>query len=136
MRLPGMLHGRVVRPPRYGSTLDSVDDAAAKAMPGVVAVVRDGSFLGVVAEREEQAVKARAALRKSAKWKPGPELPDPARIFEHIKSLPTKDATIGVKQAPVPADAPNVWRRSTPSPTWRTPRSARPPRSPNSRTAR
>ena len=49
MRLPGMLHGRVVRPPRYGSKLDSVDEAPAKAMPGVVAVVRDGSFLGVVA---------------------------------------------------------------------------------------
>src|SRR3984893_18343212 len=43
MRLLGMLHGRVVRPPRYGSKLDSVDEAAAKAIPGVVAVVRDGS---------------------------------------------------------------------------------------------
>jgi nicotinate dehydrogenase subunit B len=94
LRLPGMLHGRVVRPPRYGSTLDSVDEAAAKAVPGVVAVVR-----------EEQAIRAREALRKSAKWTLGPELPDPARIFEVIKSLPSKDATIGVKQATVPADA-------------------------------
>ena len=41
-------------------------------MPGVVAVVRDGSFLGVVAEREEQAIKARAALIESAKWTRGP----------------------------------------------------------------
>lgn len=53
MRPAGMLHGRVVRPPRYGAKLTSVDEAAAKAMPGVVAVVRDGSFLGVIAEREE-----------------------------------------------------------------------------------
>ena len=105
MRLPGMVHGRVVRPPRYGSKLDSVDEAAAKAIKGVLAVVRDGSFLGVVAEREEQAVKARDALIKSAKWTPGPELPDPARIFEVIKSLPSKDATIGVKQGPVLASA-------------------------------
>ena len=75
MRLPGMLHGRVVRPPRYGATLESVDEAAAKAMPGVVAVVRDGCFLGVIAEREEQAIKAREALARSAKWKLGPELP-------------------------------------------------------------
>jgi CO/xanthine dehydrogenase Mo-binding subunit len=74
-------------------------------MPGVIAVVRDGSFLGVVAEREEQAIKAREALRQSAKWTLGPELPDPARIFEVIKSLPSKDATIGVKQGAVPADA-------------------------------
>jgi nicotinate dehydrogenase subunit B len=105
IRIPGTLHGRVVRPPRYGSKLDSVDEAAASALPGVVAVVRDGSFLGVIAEREEQAIKAREALRKSAKWTLGPELPDPARLFEVIKSLPSKDATIGVKQGSVPADA-------------------------------
>jgi nicotinate dehydrogenase subunit B len=105
IRRPDMLHGRVVRPPRYGSTLDGVDEAAARAMPGVVTVVRDGSFLGVVAEREEQAIKARDALRKSAKWTLGPELPDPARLFEVIKSLPSKDATIGVKQGPSPANA-------------------------------
>jgi len=105
MRLPGMLHGRVIRPPRYGSKLDSVDEAAARAMPGVVAVVRDGSFLGVVAEREEQAIGARAALLKSAKWTLGPQLPDPARLFEVIKSLPSKDATIGLKQGPLPENA-------------------------------
>src|SRR5215468_9518630 len=105
IRLPGTLHGRVVRPPRYGSTLDSVDEGAVRAMPGIVTVVRDGSFLGVIAEREEQAIKAREALRKSAKWTLGPELPDPARLFDVLKSLPSKDATIGVKQGSVPVDA-------------------------------
>ena len=95
----GMVHGRVVRPPRYGSTLESVDDAAVSKMPGVIKVVRDGSFLGVVAEREEQAVKAREALAKAAKWKLGPELPDPATIHTHLKSLPRKDDVLGVKQA-------------------------------------
>ena len=79
MRLPGMVHGRIVRPPRPGSRLDSVDEVTVRAMPGVIAVVRDGSFLGIVAEREEQAIKARQALIKSAKWTLGPELPDPAR---------------------------------------------------------
>ena len=101
----GMVHGRVVRPPRYGSTLESVDDAAVKAMPGVIKVVRDGSFLGVVAAREEQAVKAREVLAKAAKWKLGAELPDPKTIHAHLKSLPSKDETIGVKQAPVLAAA-------------------------------
>jgi CO/xanthine dehydrogenase Mo-binding subunit len=105
MRLPNMAHGRVVRPPRPGSTLESVDEAAAKALPGVVAVVRDGSFLGVIAAREEQAVKAREALIKSAKWKLGPELPDPAKLYDHLKRLPSRDLTIGVKQAPVMAGA-------------------------------
>ena len=97
LRFPGMLHGRVVRPPRYGSKLESLDDIAVKNMPGVVAVVRDGSFLGVVAAREEQAIKARAALRNAAKFAPGPELPDPARVFDVIRSLPSKDSTIAVK---------------------------------------
>jgi nicotinate dehydrogenase subunit B len=105
IRLPGMVHGRVVRPPSYGAKLDSFDEAAVKTIPGVIAVVRDGSFLGVVAAREEQAVKARDALVKSAKWTPGPELPDPAKIFDVIKSLPSKDATIGVKQGPQPTGA-------------------------------
>jgi nicotinate dehydrogenase subunit B len=105
MRPSGMVHGRVVRPPRYGSTLESVDEAAAKSMPGVIAVVRDGSFLGVIAAREEQAIKARLALSKSAKWRLGPELPDPATIHAHLKSLPSNEQVIGVKQAPTLASA-------------------------------
>ena len=108
LRLPGMVHGRVVRPPQYGATLESMDEAKARAIPGVIAVIRDGSFLGVIAEREEQAVKARAALAASAKWKPGPALPDPANIFAHLKSLPAKTEVIGLKQAPVLASAPKV----------------------------
>jgi nicotinate dehydrogenase subunit B len=101
----GMVHGRVVRPPRYGSTLESVDSSAVEKMPGIIKVVRDGSFLGVVAEREEQAVRAREALAKAAKWKLGPELPDPKNIHAHLKSLPSKDSVIGVKQAPAMASA-------------------------------
>jgi len=108
LRLPGMVHGRVVRPPQYGATLQSVDEAKARTIPGVIAVVRDGSFFGVIAEREEQAVKARTVLAESAKWKPGPELPDPAGIFDHLKSLPAKVEVIGVKQAPLLASAPKV----------------------------
>ena len=68
IRLPGMLHGRAVRPPRYGAKLEGFDEAATRALPGIVAIVRDGSFLGVIAEREEQAIKARAALHDGAKW--------------------------------------------------------------------
>ncbi len=108
LRLPGMVHGRVVRPPQYGATLASLDDSKAKAIPGVIAIVRDGSFLGVIAEREEQAVKARAALADGAKWTPGPDLPDPANLFAHLKALPTKVEVIGVKQAPILASAPKV----------------------------
>src|SRR5258706_2326691 len=103
-----MLHGRVVRAPRYGSKLDGVDEAAARAMPGVVAVVRDGSFLGVVAEREEQAIKAVEALSASAKWKAGPLLPDPARLYEQLKTMPTQDTVISNKDAPLLASGAKV----------------------------
>ena len=88
MRLPGMVHGRIVRLPRPGSRLDSVDEATVRAMPGVIALVRDGSFLGIVAEREEQAIKARQTLIKSAKWTLGPELPDPAKIYDVLLAFP------------------------------------------------
>jgi CO/xanthine dehydrogenase Mo-binding subunit len=105
LRLPGMLHGRVVRPPRYGSRLASSDEAKVKTMPGVVAVVRDGSFLGVVAAREEQAIKAAAALAASAKWQPGPALPDPSKVYDHLLSLPTDHKVISEKDAPLLAGA-------------------------------
>src|SRR5580704_5192802 len=105
VRLPGMLHGRVVRPPRYGAKVESFDQAAVKALPGVTAVVRDGSFLGVVAEREEQAIKARDALKASARWSGGEELPDPAKIYQHLLSLSMEDKVISDKQAPLPEGA-------------------------------
>jgi nicotinate dehydrogenase subunit B len=99
VRLPGMVHGRVVRPPRYGARLDNLDEATARAVPGVIAVVHDGSFLGVVTEREEQAIKARDALIRAAKWSGGSELPDPARLYEQLMALPTQSSVISEKQA-------------------------------------
>ena len=98
IRLPGMVHGRIVRPPRYGARLDNVDEAAAREIPGLVAVVRDGSFLGVVSEREEHAIKARAALIRAAKWSGGSELPDPARLHEQLMALPTETSVVSEKQ--------------------------------------
>ncbi len=58
LRLPGMVHARVVRPPSYGAQLTDCDTVVIEQMPGVVKVVRDGNFLAVVAEKEFQAVKA------------------------------------------------------------------------------
>lgn len=76
VRLPGMVHGRVVHPPSYGANLATVDDTGAAKLPGVLKVVRNGSFLGVIAEREEQAIRAADALRASARWQEIAELPD------------------------------------------------------------
>jgi nicotinate dehydrogenase subunit B len=83
VRLPGMVFGRVVRPPSAGAQLVSFDESAVKAMPGIVAIVRDGDFLAVAAEREEQAIRARAALKSSAVWKESPSLPpEGAGLYE------------------------------------------------------
>ena len=86
MRLPGMTFGRVVRPPNYGAELTKLNDAPIRRMPGVISVMRDGRFIGVVAEREEQAIAARAALAKAAVWKVPAALPDPVNVHEYLKT--------------------------------------------------
>jgi CO/xanthine dehydrogenase Mo-binding subunit/aerobic-type carbon monoxide dehydrogenase small subunit (CoxS/CutS family) len=86
--LPGMLHGRVVRPLDYGAKLVSVHEGTVLRMPGVVTVVRDGGFLAVIAEREEQAVKAMEALRGAAVWSNGPLLPSQESLFDHLLDQP------------------------------------------------
>jgi CO/xanthine dehydrogenase Mo-binding subunit len=78
--VPGMLHGRVLRPPSAAATLASLDDAAARSIAGVVDVVRDGSFVGVICEREEIAIAALERLRRDARWKEPPTLPDEAAL--------------------------------------------------------
>lgn len=88
MRLPGMLFGRVVRPPGPGARLREVDLDAARALPGVVDVVRNGSFLGVVAEREEQAVWAREKLRDTAVWDERDTLPADRDLVEWMLEQP------------------------------------------------
>ena len=92
--LPGMLFGRVVRPPSYDAQLTSFDDAAIRKLPGVCAVVRDGNFIGIVAEREEQAVKARLAAQRAAQWKETPLPVDDAGIHDYLQSRTTKDQVI------------------------------------------
>lgn len=104
VRLPGMLHGRVIRPPSPGARLQSFDEAAAKKLPGVVAVVRDGNFLAVAAEREEQAIRAREVIRQGAKWTETETLPPPGdALFEHMMKLPSRDQLVNEKK---PASAP------------------------------
>jgi CO/xanthine dehydrogenase Mo-binding subunit len=72
MVLPEMLHARIVRPPHAFSKLTSVDTSSVKAQ----IVVRDGSFLGVLAEREEDAIAAAAKLRAKCVWEGVPRIPD------------------------------------------------------------
>jgi nicotinate dehydrogenase subunit B len=88
MNLPGMIFARVVRPPRYGAKLIALDEAAARSLPGVVAVVRDGNFVAVAAKREEQAIAARNALASGARWSDDSvRLPDVANLREELHRL-------------------------------------------------
>jgi nicotinate dehydrogenase subunit B len=100
LELPGMLHGRVVRPPSYRAVLQAVDGKRVETMPGVRAVVRDGSFLGVVAAREEQAVAAAAALAKGAVWQEAADLPDVDALPAFLRSRPSKAKILSEKGAP------------------------------------
>ncbi len=91
---PGMLFGRVVRPPSYAAQLTAFDAAAVRKLPGVVEVVRDGNFIGIVATREEQAVKAREAAAKAAQWRETALPTDDAGIYDYLQSRQTKDQVI------------------------------------------
>ena len=83
-RVPGMLHGRVVRPPALGAMLESVDEGSVKNIAGLVRVVRDGNFLGVVAETEWAAIKAARELK--ATWSKWEGLPEQAKLYEHVRA--------------------------------------------------
>ncbi len=94
LRLPGMVHARVVRPPSYRAQLRAVDSAAVERMPGLIKIVRDGNFLAVVSEREFQAVKAMRALAATARWDEKPGLPKQDEIASTLVKLSAQDTTI------------------------------------------
>ncbi|MFL6792329.1 MAG: molybdopterin cofactor-binding domain-containing protein [Bradyrhizobium sp.] len=100
MRLPGMVHARVVRPPSYGAQLAECDVSVVEKLPGVIKVVRDGNFLAVVAEKEFQSVKAMNALSAATKWKETPSLPKQDDLLNVLTSLPSQDSTIFERSEP------------------------------------
>jgi nicotinate dehydrogenase subunit B len=100
MRLPGMVHARMVRPPSYGAELTACDSAGVEKLPGVVKVIRDGNFLAVVAAKEFQAVKAMKALSAASKWKETASLPKQQDLPRVLTSLPSQDTTIFQRSDP------------------------------------
>lgn len=96
--VPGMLHGRVIRPPSIGAKLQSVDDAALKQLPDVQ-VVRIQDFLGVVAPDEWTCVRAARALK--AEWSVVDGLPEQEKLQELIRAATvSRDETIINKPSP------------------------------------
>jgi nicotinate dehydrogenase subunit B len=94
MRLSGMVHARVVRPPSYGAQLTECDTSAVEKLPGVVKVIRNGNFLAVVAEKEFQSIKAMRALSLAAKWRETANLPNQDDLPRTLMSLPSQDSVI------------------------------------------
>jgi nicotinate dehydrogenase subunit B len=121
IRRPGMVHARVVRPPCAGSEtaigamLASVDAASINHIPGIVKVVRQGDFLAVVAEREENAIRAMRELK--AEWKPWSGMPDFTRLEPVLREVPSKprvvreegDVRAAFANAAVELSATYVW---------------------------
>jgi nicotinate dehydrogenase subunit B len=86
INLPGMLHGRMIRPANAGSTPVAVDETSIRAIPGA-RVVRKGDFLGVVAPREWDAIRASQMLKVT--WSdPVDVFPEQAQLYEHIRKAP------------------------------------------------
>ena len=94
LRPEGMLHGRVVRPPSYGATLRDLDIAPVERMNGIAKVVRDGNFLGVIADREWAAVQGMRTLAATTTWIEQQALPDSADLPGALINLPSRDTTI------------------------------------------
>lgn len=95
--LPDLLHGRVLRPDIAGARLIALDQTAARAVPGLVAIVRDGGFSGVVADSEAAAEAALKALRKGATWSAGEPLPDEDDLAGFLKSQPVETTVIDTR---------------------------------------
>ncbi len=102
LRLPGMVHGRVVRSRSDGARVVAVDESGVRD----ARVVRLGNFVGVVAEREEQAIKAAAQLKVT--WEETASLPPMDQLFEWMRSQPTSDHVVAEA-----GDAGEAMRRAT-----------------------
>lgn len=100
VRVPGMLHGAVVRPPVLGATLAGLDEASVRSLPGFVAVVVRKNFVGVVAAKPWQALQAAAKLQ--VEWNAAPPLPDQKGFYAWLRAQPSRDAYV-VRSADVDA---------------------------------
>ena len=109
--LAGMLHGRPLRPENARAKLLGLREDHARAVNGLVAVVRDGSFAGVVCDTEQAAELAVQALRKGATWSEGDPLPDESDLASFLKAQRSETTTVGEKTAASPGAAARTIRR-------------------------
>jgi CO/xanthine dehydrogenase Mo-binding subunit len=86
VKVDGMLHGRIVRPPSHGASVVAIDENSVAGMPGLVKIVRQHDLVGVVCEREEQAIRAASALKVT--WTEWADLPDMKELYTTIRQTP------------------------------------------------
>jgi CO/xanthine dehydrogenase Mo-binding subunit len=110
--LPGMLHGRILRPASRGAKLLALDESAARAITGVVSVLRDGEFVGVIAETERGASLALEKLAAGARWDMPETLPDEATLPAWIKEQPVETTVVSRTESPPLADGTRTFRAS------------------------
>jgi nicotinate dehydrogenase subunit B len=109
--LPAMLHGRVLRSEMPGAKLVELNEDRARTVSGLVAIVRDGNFAGVVSETEDGAEAALKVLRKGARWSARERLPDENGLAEWLKSQPVESTIIDRKAAQEVATKSRTLRR-------------------------
>ena len=109
--LPGMLHGRALRSELPAAKITSLKQDAARAAPGLVAIVRDGNFAGVVSETEDGAEATLQTLRKGATWAAGEPLPDENGLAEWLKAQPSESTVIDQRTASAPGEKARTIRR-------------------------
>src|SRR6185312_2474608 len=109
--LPGLLHGRVLRPENARAKLVGLKEEAARAVPGFVAIARNGNFAGVVCDTEAAADTALNVLRKGATWADGEALPDENDLATFLKSQPVESTVIDTRAAASPGKKARTLRR-------------------------
>ncbi|QYA24571.1 xanthine dehydrogenase family protein molybdopterin-binding subunit [Gramella sp. MT6] len=94
LRFPGMVHARIARPPAYQAVLEEFNPDNAKKLPSVIKVIRINNFIGVLAQDEYQAQKAKELLEKDCEWKISAELNQTESWKDHLKAISSNSETV------------------------------------------
>lgn len=111
--LPDLVHGRVLRPDISGARLIALDEGTAHAVSGLIAIVRDGGFAGVIADSEVTVEAALKALRRGATWSAGEPLPDENDLAGFLRSQPVETTIIDTRAAATTKAARTLRRQYT-----------------------
>jgi len=104
LRLPNMVHARVVRPATERATVKSFDSAPTNKLPGVLKILRDSNFIAVVAEREGQARNAAALLAETTEWLLPEDLPSEGELHGWLRTAPSRHQAIASSDAGITKD--------------------------------